>query len=81
MVYYAVANGKTNGIFLNWNDCFNSINNYSNAIYKKFNTKQEAENFILLNNNIIIKQDSIIDFSEPTNIENEKSIISLLLSF
>ena len=25
MPFYAVANGKTIGIFLNWNDCNNSV--------------------------------------------------------
>lgn len=46
MAFYAVANGRTIGIFLNWNDCNNSVKGYKNAIYKKFSTKEEAENFI-----------------------------------
>lgn len=48
MPFYAVANGRTIGIFLNWNDCNKSVNGYKNALYKKFNTKKEAENFISL---------------------------------
>jgi ribonuclease HI len=50
MVFYAVANGRNNGIFLNWNDCNNSIKGYKNAIYKKFDIKEEAEKFIQINN-------------------------------
>lgn len=50
MTFYAVSNGRTTGIFLNWVDCNNSVKGYKNALYKKFNTKEEAENFIKLNN-------------------------------
>lgn len=46
MVFYAVANGRTIGIFTNWNDCNNSVKGYKNAIYKKFDSKEEAEQFI-----------------------------------
>lgn len=46
MPFYAVSNGRTIGIFLNWNDCNNSVKGYKNALYKKFNTKEEAHNFI-----------------------------------
>jgi ribonuclease HI len=51
MVFYAVANGRTTGIFLNWNECKTSINCYKNASYKKFDTKEEAEYFITSTNN------------------------------
>ena len=49
MSYYAVANGRINGIFTNWNECNHSIKGFKNAIFKKFNTKLEAEDFIRLN--------------------------------
>ena len=51
MTFYAVANGRSIGIFLNWNDCNNSVKGYKNALYKKFDTKEEADNFIF---NILI---------------------------
>jgi len=63
MLFYAVANGRNIGIFLNWNDCNSSINGYKNAIFKKFNTKEEAEKFIQFNKNIKSKQKDIIDFN------------------
>lgn len=50
MSYYAVANGNSIGIFLNWNDCNNSVKGYKGALYKKFNTREEADNFIKTNN-------------------------------
>jgi viroplasmin and RNaseH domain-containing protein len=31
---YAVSNGRNIGIFLNWNDCNNSVKGYKNALYK-----------------------------------------------
>ncbi len=50
MPFYAVANGKNIGTFLNWNDCNNSVKGCKNALYKKFDTKEEADNFIKINN-------------------------------
>ena len=46
MSYYAVSNGKNIGIFSNWKDCNNSVKGYKNALYKKFNTEEEAIDFI-----------------------------------
>lgn len=64
MPYYAVANGRITGIFLNWNDCNNSVKGYKNAIYKKFDTKAEAENFIHSNekNITVVKSEFIPDY-------------------
>ena len=52
---YAVANGRNIGIFFNWDDCKKSVHGYKNAIYKKFDIKEEAENFIEkhIKNNIL----------------------------
>jgi ribonuclease HI len=63
MSYYAVANGRIPGIFRNWKDCSNSVKGYKNAQYKKFNTIEDANNFI---KNININKSNIetpaIDF-------------------
>jgi len=79
MPYYAVANGKNIGIFLNWNDCNNSVKGYKNALYKKFDTKEEADKFILTNeknindtnkhnqNNITLFFDTIIN-KQPDDV-------------
>ncbi len=67
MPYYAVANGKNIGIFTNWNDCSNSVKGYSNALYKKFDTKEEANNFI---------QENIKNIN-GTNIQKQSKISSL----
>ena len=44
--YYAVKNGHTTGIFDNWTDCQKSISGYSNADFKGFATKEEAEAYL-----------------------------------
>ena len=73
MPFYAVANGRTIGIFLNWNDCNNSVKGYKNALYKKFDTKEEADNFIKVNEKNI--DDTNIDDTN-NNIKNHNNIIS-----
>jgi ribonuclease HI len=61
MGFYAVANGKTIGIFVNWTDCKNSVKGYKNAVYQKFDTKEKAENFLLTNS----KTNETIEAKEP----------------
>lgn len=46
MKYYAVKNGLNLGIYLDWEACKKQINGFSNAIYKKFNTLEEAKLFM-----------------------------------
>lgn len=46
--YYAVAKGKTPGIYLTWGDCKAQIDHFSGAVYKGFPTIEEAEAFIKL---------------------------------
>tara|TARA_B110000259_G_scaffold184524_1_gene231759 strand:+ start:3623 stop:3814 length:192 start_codon:yes stop_codon:yes gene_type:complete len=46
MPYYAVANGRKIGIFSNWNDCCESVKGYSHTVFKKFDTKEEADLFL-----------------------------------
>lgn len=47
--YYAVAVGRKVGIFPNWNECNKQVNKFRGAKFKKFESKQEAEEFITLN--------------------------------
>lgn len=46
--YYAVAKGKTPGIYFTWDDCKAQIEHFSGAVYKGFPTLAEAEEFIQL---------------------------------
>jgi len=61
MPFYAVSNGREIGIFNTWNECNNSIKGFSNALYKKFDTIKEAEDFIINNKKII--NNNYIDFN------------------
>ncbi|MBQ9983969.1 MAG: ribonuclease H family protein [Lachnospiraceae bacterium] len=44
--YYAVAKGKTPGIYFTWADCKAQVENFSGAVYKGFATLLEAESYI-----------------------------------
>lgn len=79
MVFYAVANGRNIGIFLNWNDCNNAVKGYKNALYKKFDTIEEADHFIQRNNKIIDdtiiqKQNHITSFFTTSSKQKEEII-------
>lgn len=46
MPFYAVARGRTPGIFQTWADCESQVKGFSGARYKKFDSVVEAQNFI-----------------------------------
>lgn len=46
MKYYAVKAGNNPGLFDNWPECQESIKGFSGAVYKSFNSKEEAEAFL-----------------------------------
>lgn len=48
--FYAVITNNEQKIYFDWQSCQKAIKGVSNAIYKKFNNKSDAENFI---NNVI----------------------------
>ena len=45
-MYYAVYEGKSKGIYYNWNDCKSQVSGYKNAKYKKFNNFEAAQYFL-----------------------------------
>ena len=44
--FYAVKKGLTPGVYTSWADCHAQINGFSGAIFKGFETLEEAKNFI-----------------------------------
>ncbi|CAG4963528.1 unnamed protein product [Parnassius apollo] len=56
MPFYAVARGRTPGIFMNWPDCEAQVKGFPGARYKKFNTAVEAETFITSEGDINVSQ-------------------------
>ena len=72
--YYAVAKGKTPGIYLTWNDCKAQVDGFSGAVYKSFLTLQEAELFIEKVNGVdLIESFEQMELSdlEKTDVRND----------
>ncbi|NLV75571.1 MAG: RNase H [Tissierellia bacterium] len=44
--YYAVKEGREIGVYETWGECEAQVKGYSGAVYKKFSTYEEAENFV-----------------------------------
>ena len=44
--YYAVRQGKLPGIFLTWEDCRKSTEGYPGAVFKSFQTLEEAKDYL-----------------------------------
>ena len=51
MPYYAVAVGRKKGIYMRWCDCRDQIQRFKGAKYKKFDSKEDAEEFMKENEN------------------------------
>ena len=49
--FYAVAKGRNIGIYNTWGECQKQVNKFKGAIFKKFDTEEEAQHFINLNKN------------------------------
>ena len=49
MSFYSIARGKEVGIFSTWDECKPHITGFKGAVYKKFNTKEAAEQFLIEN--------------------------------
>lgn len=47
MPFYAVHKGKQRGIYTDWNECKKHIFGVRHPVFKKFNTKEEAEHFLI----------------------------------
>ena len=47
MPFYAVHKGKRRGIYTEWLECKQNIFGVRHPIFKKFNTKEEAEHFLI----------------------------------
>lgn len=45
-MFYAVAVGRTVGVFTSWEECKKSVIGFPKASYKKFDTREDAERFI-----------------------------------
>jgi ribonuclease HI len=55
--FYAVANGKKKGVYMNWNDCKEQIEDFEKPVFKKFDNFDDATSFIQEFNNIYVYTD------------------------
>lgn len=64
--YYAVRAGLTPGVYNTWDDCQKQTKGFSGAIYKKFETKEEAEKFVTVAENVEVtnKTKDVINTNE-----------------
>lgn len=46
MSFYAVAQGRRTGVFSTWDACRASVTGFKNAVYKKFESHEDASNFV-----------------------------------
>lgn len=65
--YYAVKNGRINGIFLSWDDCKEQISHFPNAIYKSFIKLLDAVEYITQKNSFNSFNET--DFNNKSNAE------------
>ena len=63
MSFYAVARGRQVGIFNTWDECKMNTQGYKGAAFKKFSSKEEAENFITDHTKIDVSVNKIIEGS------------------
>ncbi|KAI8430090.1 hypothetical protein MSG28_000511 [Choristoneura fumiferana] len=50
MPFYAVAKGRTTGIYHSWAECESQVKGYSGAKFKKFDTASAAQEFLMTGN-------------------------------
>ena len=79
MSYYAVKNGKKNGIYHSWSDAKEHVHGFKCPVFKRFDTLQEAEAFLGIEKKetvLIIKPDeeetnnTLICFTDGSAINN-----------
>lgn len=44
--FYAVRKGRQTGVFSSWDECKTQIQGFSGAVYKSFETREEAESYM-----------------------------------
>lgn len=61
--FYAVKRGRKTGIFTSWEECKDSVNGYTNAIYKSFPNMNDAKKYLFGNENESSFRDSKAELS------------------
>lgn len=69
--YYAVRNGKTPGIYTNWEDCKTQVTGYKGAVFKGFEEKKDAEDFMKAGESAFY-EDGTDERMEASSLEEKK---------
>ena len=73
MPYYAVHKGRIPGIYSNWNDCKKQVDKFDVPIFKKFENKADAEQFVAKGFEVGKEPRCVI--KKANNAEGEKKAI------
>ncbi len=74
--FYAVKTGKNTGIFKTWDECKKQVMGVKGAIYKSFETLEEAENFIKPN-----ETDSMTEFDAVFYVDGSYNVKTTEFSY
>ncbi len=55
MKYYAVKKGRNIGVYTSWDDCKSQVSGYSGAMYKSFDSKEEADEYMGKGDEVFLK--------------------------
>lgn len=74
MQFYSIARGKEIGIFSTWDECKPLITGFKGAIYKKFITKEAAEQFLIDNKQTICKEEPVVTKTQIIDVNDDDFI-------
>lgn len=77
--FYAVASGRTQGIYNSWDECQSEIKRYSRPVFKSFTTKEGADDFVNQYNSEQEKKKRKINDGEDNGSPPSPPSISLLV--
>ena len=58
--YYAVKKGRKTGIFQSWEECSKQVAGFSGPIFRKFNTVEAAEEFLVAEIPALSRDDNVV---------------------
>lgn len=74
--FYAVAVGRTPGIYPTWEECQSNVNGYPNARFKKFSTEEEAKSFIASNSKTVPNNSNTLGVTESVTKQKRRKVES-----
>lgn len=76
--FYAVAKGRSPGVYKSWSECSSQVKGFSSAIYKKFETENAAFAFVnLYHKDTSVSKPNIITEHKKTQIQEKPTLNSI----